>query len=328
MCVDEKMEIDGCRREATRRLFDLIRGVPASEIRSSLTPARRLSDNVTVKHTPAAKFMNSGYDLIDKAVRENGVRNPVIFDQEVHLSHEFENNMQRFRFFDQIALSVPVDVLRFCRGGSTVTITCIVQVNEKRSESEVLNDGVAMKEYHTRPQKRDFKRKVSNIACIQSSIVDVLYKGVALDASVCTHPDTAARIHAMFLGASGLVTDLRSLNPGRPGGTFDVFFKHMEELLEANTAADDRRYGSAQMSQWLSLQDLINQVTAKCPPDTLVPSKTLLRLQFTPTNPYNRTALRFTNRSPLQHKIQSQASRRPLLRCKVQIFAMPCSRRR
>ena len=39
--------------------------------RSSLTPSRRLSDDVTVKHTPTAKFMNSGYDLIDKAVREN-----------------------------------------------------------------------------------------------------------------------------------------------------------------------------------------------------------------------------------------------------------------
>ena len=166
-----------------------------------------------------------------------------------------------------------------------------------------------LKEYHTGAQKRDFKRKVSNTACIQNSIVDVLYKGLALDASVCTHPDTAARIRAMFLGASGLVADLRSLNPGRPGGTFDVFFKHMEELLEANTAADDRRYGSAQMSQWLSLQDLINQVTTKCPPDTLVPSKTLVRLRFIPTNPYNRTALRFTNHFPLQHKIQRRQLR-------------------
>ena len=58
------------------------------------------------------------------------------------------------------------------------------------------------------------------------------------------------------------------------------------------------------MSQWLSLQDLINQVVAKCTPDTKIPSKTLVRLQFTPSNPYTRTALSFTSRFPLQHKIQ------------------------
>ena len=54
---------------------------------------------------------------------------------------------------------------------------------------------------------------------------------LALDDSVFSHPDTAARVHTMFLGETGLVADLRSLNPGKPGDTFDVFSKHVKELL-------------------------------------------------------------------------------------------------
>ena len=133
--------------------------------------------------------------------------------------------------------------------------------------------------------------------------MDVIYKELALDATVANHPETETRIHAMVLGASGLVADLRSLNPGRPGGTCDLFFEKMSDYLNELTSRDDRRHGGTHMSQWLSLQDLINQVVAKCTPDTKIPSKTLVRLQFTPSNPYTRTALSFTSRFPLQHKI-------------------------
>ena len=178
-------------------------------------------------------------------------------------------------------LSVPIDILRFCPGGSCVTVTCILQVKEGKNSLEVLTDGANMsskskpmlREYHTRAQKNDL------------------------------------RIHAMFLGASGLIADLRSLNPGRPGGTFDTYFKHVEEVLESYTAANERRHGTAHMSQWLSLDDLMSQVYAKCLPDTPIPSKTLVRLQFTPTNPYTRSALRFTSRFPLHHKIQRRQLR-------------------
>ena len=54
---------------------------------------------------------------------------------------------------------------------------------------------------------------------------------------------------------------------------------------------------------------MINQVDAKCPPNTPIPSTSLVRLQFTPTNPYTRTALTFTSRFPLQHKIQRRQLR-------------------
>ena len=83
----------------------------------------------------------------------------------------------------------------------------------------------------------------------------------------------------------------------------------MKDVVEAITVTDDRRHGSAHMLQWLSLQDLPDQVAAKCPEGTPIPSKSLVRLQFTPSNPYTRTALTFTSRIPLQHKIQRRQLR-------------------
>ena len=122
-------------------------------------------------------------------------------------------------------------------------------------------------------------KEKSNVSSIQPSLLEMLYQELCLDSSTANHPDTTQRIRAMFLGAPGLVADLRHLNPGRPGGAFDVFFEEMEKVIEEVTDADDRRHGTAHMSQWLSMKDLIKKVTAKCPEGTPIPSKDLVRLQ-------------------------------------------------
>ena len=239
-----------------------IKAEEVTKTQSQMRPARTVSEDISVRHVVSTQCMDTVYRSIDDAVQEAGLNKAVLFDEETHVVTPFENNMQRHRFFEHLKLSVPVDLYRFCPGGSCHTISCIVQVKEKRTASEVLTDGATLtaklkpvlREHHTRAQKRDFKKKVTNVAGIQKSLLDVIYKELSLDASVTSHPDTAARIHAMFLGEEGLVADLRSLNPGRPGGTFEVFFQHMEVYLESVTAPDDRRHGrSAQMSQWLSL---------------------------------------------------------------------------
>ncbi len=113
----------------------------------------------------------------------------------------------------------------------------------------------------------------------------------------------------IFLGETGLLADLRKLNPGRPTGTFDVFFEKLSEIVESVTAADERRHNVAHISQWILLRDLMSQAKEKCPPDTPIPSKALVRLQFTPRNPYAHTALTFTRRFAVQYKIQRRQLR-------------------
>ena len=59
----------------------------------------------------------------------------------------------------------------------------------------------------------------------------------------------------IFLEETGLLPDLRKLNPGRPSGQYDMFFEKLGELIEEYTAADDRRHNIAHMSEILSLKD-------------------------------------------------------------------------
>ena len=209
-----------------------IRAEEVTKTRMQMKPARTVSEDMTVRHVTSTECMDNAYSLLDKAVREKGLNEPVLFDEDSHLITPFDNYMQRHRFFEKMKLTVPVDLFRFCPGGSCYTLTYVVQVKDKRTASEVLSDGSTMtaklrpflKEYHTRAQKKDFKKKVSNVASIQKSLLDVIYRELSLDASVTSHPDTAARIYAMFLGEEGLVADMRARNPGRPGGSFEVFF--------------------------------------------------------------------------------------------------------
>ena len=84
----------------------------------------------------------------------------------------------------------------------------------------------------------------------------------------------------------------------------------MQLYLNERTAAQEKRHGSALLApDWTSLQQLIDIVRDKCPPETPIPSRYTVRLQFTPTNKFTYAALKFTSRFDLQYKIQKKTLR-------------------
>ena len=190
-------------------------------------------------------------------------------------------------------------------------------VPENRSESEQLTQTARtlvkikpqLPEFHSRQMRREFKLKFSNIADVSPSTMDFIYKELAMDASASVHPDTQKRLQLIFLGETGLLADLRKLNPGRPTGTFDVFFEALVKVVEGVTAADERRHNIAHLSEWLSVKDLIKKASELCPENTDIPSAALVRLQFTPRNPFIHTSLNFTSRFDVQYKIQRRQLR-------------------
>jgi hypothetical protein len=133
-----------------------------------------------------------------------------------------------------LQLSVSVDVIKYCPGGGIGTIYIISQAPENRSEPQMMTDAArlvqrmraSLKEFHTRSQKKQFKRKVSNIAKVQPSLLDYIYSEMALDATAFESPDMQQRLHVMSLGESGLINDLRHLNPGKPNDKYDLFFRN------------------------------------------------------------------------------------------------------
>ena len=130
----------------------------------------------------------------------------------------------------------------------------------------------------------------------------MIYKELALDAS--SSRENVTRMKLIFLGEKGLISDLRSLHSGRKGGAFDEFFLKLEEVVDTVTAADERRHNVSHLSKWISLEHLMKEAQEMCPDGALIPSKSLVRLQFASRNPYLHSALNFTGRIQVQYKIQ------------------------
>ena len=106
-----------------------------------------------------------------------------------------------------------------------------------------------------------------------------------------------------------LIIDLRHLNTGRPGDTFDVFFREFELIVEEITAADDRRHGVAHMSEFLSIKDLMSQVKHRVPGGTPIPSESTVIHAFAPPNIHANTAQYYTGRINLKHVVQRRQLR-------------------
>jgi hypothetical protein len=212
---------------------------------------------------------------------------------------------------------VDVDLVKFCPGGSICTIVFVYQVANSRSADDAITQSAqiitslkpSLPEYHTRQMKREFKARCARLAKVTPAFLDCIYRELTMDASAANRPDVQERIRLILLGETGLVADLRSLNTGRPLGTYDRFFSKMATVIEEAICADERRHGVAHVAPWLSMRDLIAKTTQTCEPDTPIPSKSLVRLQFTPRNKYTHTALNFTSRFEVQYKIQRRQLR-------------------
>lgn len=75
------------------------------------------------------------------------------------------------------------------------------------------------------------------------------------------------------------------------------------------SAADERRRASgatsdAYMSEFISYPDLRDRIASRCPPDTLIPSVSTLRLATAPANPYCARAQAFSGILDIKHKVQ------------------------
>ena len=271
---------------------------------------RQVCESVTVQHRNPCTQVNEVYQKLDLVLQDTNLLEPIHFDEETHLATPFTNAVQRLRYFENLHLTVPVDLVKYSPGGSYTTVCILYRVDPSRSKDQEMTQSsqvVArlepqLPEFHTRAMKRTFKEKFRQIAKVTQGAMETMYQEPSLDASAHSMPHINECLRLILAGETGLIPDLRVY--GRPGGKYDAFFIKLEEVVEEVTAADDRRHGVAHLAEWISLQDLIDRAKARCSYDTLIPSKALVTLQFTPTNPYTHSALQFTSRINVQYKIQ------------------------
>ena len=106
-----------------------------------------------------------------------------------------------------------------------------------------------------------------------------------------------------------IVDDLRQHNRGRPP-KYDRFWEECRRFLndEAETAVDERRHGQfTHLAKAMSVQDMLQQVSQKCPSDVPIPSK---QWQFWPKNPTTKTALQFTGKLDVKFMVQARQLRK------------------
>ena len=71
------------------------------------------------------------YKPLDEVLTHAEFGVPIFFDETEHLTHAFENNMQRLRFFHALQLSVNIDMYRYTPGEMHTTVVVLVKVPDE-----------------------------------------------------------------------------------------------------------------------------------------------------------------------------------------------------
>ena len=108
-------------------------------------------------------------------------------------------------------------------------------------------------------------------------------------------------------------TDLREVKHPERRTKYDVFWNNAEMFLseDIGTAVDERRHSQVtHLAKAISIRDFREQVEAKCPEGTPIPSDEWLRLQFWPKTPKARTALHYTGQLKVRYMVQARQFRK------------------
>jgi hypothetical protein len=133
-------------------------------------PVREVATSCFVKHRKPPSSDNNVsniYHPLDYDLKHSELLEPVLFDESKHLTEPFSSPLQRFSFISKLSLSMPVDTLHYCPGGSTYGILYVWRVDPNRTVDDdklqtsrmVAKLQPLLPVYHTRQMKKDFKKK-------------------------------------------------------------------------------------------------------------------------------------------------------------------------
>ena len=109
------------------------------------------------------------------------------------------------------------------------------------------------------------------------------------------------------------VTDLREVKHPEHKTKYDAFWNKAEIFLneDIGTAVEDHRHSQVtHLAKDISICDFREQVEAKCPEGTPIPSDEWLRLQFWPKTPKAGTALHYTGQLKVRYMVQARQFRK------------------
>ncbi|XP_071122564.1 uncharacterized protein [Mytilus edulis] len=285
-------------------------------------PVREVAKNAFLSHVPSVSIVDRKYSILDSAMLKLDYYEYLYLDEDIHVSIEdsLKTSWSRYSFLQNLKLSQPINKLSYNPGGSVGSTVFIWKVPQHRGINEVMNDALKvidtlkpkLPEYHTRRMRRDFINKYSNLnaVSIPKHILRSIYSDLTMDATSDQNPAMDSRVrHAILSEDADLILDLRHLNKGRPGDTFDNFFDLLKTKVDEMSAADERRHGIEHLAKYISVRDLINDVKNDIEPETPIPSESTVLFAFTPKNSYLNTSKLYKSKVPLQFKVQTRQLR-------------------
>ena len=191
-------------------------------------------------------------------------------------------------------------------------------MKERKADEEVkivtsIKKGIM--KFATRRMRKDFIDRYSKTCKVQPALLRSMFnlltqfenrsltdKEEEIDLPVCE-----------FLLAgqgSDLIFDLRN-NNGRPSDPkFEPFRDELQKYLDEKSAVHERRQSDIQYLPFvIYVEDLRDQILERMPPGSATPSLSWLRLNFFPSNPYNKAASNYTGRFHVKYAVQQRLVR-------------------
>lgn len=284
-------------------------------------PVRQIAEYTWLETRESSEVIENQYSILDNSITKLSNYTYICFDEQSHVVAPFKHSMEKTRFINNLRLSLPVNILTYNPGGSVGLILFIWSVPKDRLPQEIANSSIEvfeklrhlLPEYHTHEMKKQFSKRFCNLHAspnIPPHILRAIYSELTCDASALQNPTLDSRVRQAILSEdSELVLDMRHLNRGRPNDTFTSFFEALIKKVETITAADERRHNVCHISEYISIPDLIRDVSKDLPDNTPIPSKSTVLFSLVPKNSHCKSSKLYTSKVPLQFKIQTSQLR-------------------
>ena len=249
---------------------------------------------------------------------------------EVIFLEEFKPSVKwkKHRFLQNLV--VPCKTVRYTYTSSTGNLDFAWRVPTSFDDTSLLARNMKIVDdlrkevptYHSRAMKRTFVQSFGTVVNCKPMFLRKAYSMLTGDSSAARTTDEMEidkRVTEMVeLQDPELIVDLRCNNEGQPE-RYDVFLaecqKYVNEKVE--TSVDDRRHDPidrtgdviVHLAAALSVPDLHNQVTKRCPEGTPIPSISWLRLQFWPRRCNSKVGERYRGRIKVKFMVQSRQFR-------------------
>lgn len=235
----------------------------------------------------------------------------------------------RRRYEYNQSLVVPWKCVLYTYSGSRNHLHFVWKIPDDLTETELLQRSITIQQelkeslqrYHTRAMRREFIHSFGKATHAKPAFLREAYRRLTDDASAASSLEEAEvnRRVAQLLDTEDpdLAWDLRLHNTGRPE-VYSTFLDECQRYIASavETAVDERCHDTVDnsgevithLARALSARDLHDEVSKRCPPDTLTPSLQWLRYQFWPRK-VSFTSKQYTGRLKLKHMVQSRQFR-------------------